>query len=124
VRVSLMSVNGVASVEVSLERGLAAVKLKAGNAVTLKQLQDAITKNGFTMKQSRLIAAGKVIGAGADAKFQISGSNETLTLLPESDQVPAPSATAATLIVDGSIPEAVKGKIPSSVRYRSLSEEK
>ena len=91
-----MSVNGVASVEVSLEKGLAAVKLKSGNAVTLKQLQEAITKNGFTMKQSRLIAAGKVIGAGADAKFQISGSNETLTLLPESDRVPAPSATAAT----------------------------
>lgn len=122
-RVSLMSVNGVASVEVSLEKGLAAVKLKSGNAVTLKQLQDAITKNGFTMKQSRLIAAGKVIGAGADAKFQISGSNETLALLPESDRVPAPSATAATLIVDGTIPEAVKGKIPASLRYRSLSEE-
>ena len=122
-RVSLMSVNGVASVEVSLEKGLAAVKLKSGNAVTLKQLQDAITKNGFTMKQSRLIAAGKVIGAGADAKFQISGSNETLALHPESDRVPVPSATAVTLIVDGTIPEAVKGKIPASIRYRSLSEE-
>jgi copper chaperone CopZ len=124
VRVSLMSVNGVASVEVSLEKGLAAVKLKPGNVVTLKQFQDAITKNGFSMKQSRLIAAGRVIGAGAGAKFQISGSNETLALAPESAGASVPSATATTLIVDGTIPEAVKGRIPASIRYRSLSEEK
>jgi hypothetical protein len=119
-----MSVNGVASVEVSLEKGLVAVKLKPGNTVTLKQLQDAITKNGFTMKQSHLVAAGKVIQAGGGTKFQISGSNEILTLVPEPTALPAPSPTAATAIVDGTIPEAVKGKSPESIRYRSLSEEK
>jgi copper chaperone CopZ len=58
-----MSVNGVASVDVSLDKGLAAVKLKPGNSVTLKQLQGAITKNGFTIKQSRLTAARKMIPA-------------------------------------------------------------
>jgi len=118
-----MSVNGVASVEVSLEKGLAAVKLKPGNSVTLQQIQNAITKNGFTMKQSHLIAAGKVIQAGSGAKFQISGSNETLALVPESSGVSAPSATVATAIVDGTIPEAVKGKSPESIRYHSLGEE-
>jgi copper chaperone CopZ len=123
VRVSLISVNGVASVEVSLEKGLAAVKLKPGNSVTLQQLQNAITKNGFTMKQSHLIAAGKVIQAGGGAKFQISGSNETFALVPESSGVSVPSATVATAIVDGTIPQAVKGKSPESIRYHSLSEE-
>ena len=123
-RVSLMSVNGVAAVEVSLEKGVAAVKLKPGNSVTLQQLQNAITKNGFTMKQSHIIAAGKVIRAGSGAKFQISGSNETLALVPESHLVSAPSAIAAMAIVDGTIPEAVKGKTPEFIRYRSLSEEK
>jgi hypothetical protein len=124
VRVSLMSVNGVASVEVSLEKGLAAVKLKPGNSVTLQQLQNAITKNGFTMKQSHLIAAGKLIQAGSGIKFQISSSNETLTLVAELRGISAPSATVATAIVDGTIPEAVKGKTPEFIRYRSLSEEK
>lgn len=123
-RVSLMSVNGVASVQVSLEKGLAAVKLKPGNATTLKQLQDAITKNGFTMKQSHLVAAGKVVRAGGTAKFQISGSNETLILMAESTGAPAPSSSAAIVIVDGTIPEAAKGKSPDSIRYRSLIEEK
>ena len=123
-RVSLMSVNGVASVEVSLEKGLAAVKLKPGNTVMLKQLQEAITKNGFMMKQAHLIAAGKVIQADGGTRFQISGSNETLTLLPESAAGHAPSPTDAMGVVDGTIPEAVKGKNPEFIRYRSLSQEK
>jgi hypothetical protein len=124
VRVSLMSVNGVASVEVSLDKGLASVKLKPGNTVTLQQLQHAITKNGFTMKQSHLIAAGKMIHSDGGMKFQISGSNQTLALVPESSGAPAPSPGAATAIVEGTIPEAVKGRIPEFIRYRSLGEEK
>jgi copper chaperone CopZ len=38
VRVSLKAVSGVEWVEVSLERGLATVKMKPGNTTTLKQL--------------------------------------------------------------------------------------
>ena len=124
-RVSLMSVNGVASVDVSLDKGLATVKLKPGNSVKLKQLQDAITKNGFTMKQSRLTAAGTVIQANGAAKFQISVSNEVLSLVPESVGVSAPSTnTGVAVIVEGTIPEIAKGKSPEAIRYRSLTEEK
>ena len=128
-RVSVMSVNGVLSVEVSLDKGLATVKLKPGNTVTLKQLQEAIAKNGFTMKQSRVTAAGKLVLDGS-TKFQISGSNDVLNLVPESSSFPAPSAkNPATLILEGTILEgtileAAKGKTPDTVRYRSLSEEK
>src|ERR1700676_1536279 len=120
-----MSVNGVASVDVSLEKGLATVKLKPGNSVSFRQLLDAITKNGFTMKQSRVTAAGTVILAGGAAKFQISGSNEVLSLVPESARVP-PSATntGGTVLVEGTIPEIAKGKSPEANRYRSLTEEK
>ena len=124
-RVSLMSVNGVASVDVSLEKGLATVKLKPANSVTLKQLQNAITKNGFTMKQSRVTAAGTVIQASGAAKFQISGSNEVLSLVPESAGVPAPSTnTGLAVVVEGTIPEIAKGKSPEAIRYRSLTKEK
>jgi hypothetical protein len=118
-----MSVSGVASVDVSLEKGLATVKLKQGNSVTLKQLQEAITKNGFTMKESKLVAVGKVIQNGSSAKLQISGSNDVLALIPESAAVPA-STPSATVVVEGSIPEAAKGRVPDSIRYRSLTVEK
>jgi hypothetical protein len=119
-----MSVNGVASVEVSLDKGLAAVKLKPGNSVTLKRLQEAVTKNGFTMKQSHIIAAGRVIQSGRAEKFEISGSNEALNLSPESPGAPAPSFGGANVILDGTLSEAAKGKSPDSILYRSLNEEK
>ena len=60
-RVSLKSVAGVDSVDVSLEKGLAVVKMKPGNTATLKQLNEAITKNGFTMKDSTATVVGTVI---------------------------------------------------------------
>jgi len=120
-----MAVSGVESVNVSLEKGLATVKLKPGNTVTLKQLQAAITKNGFTMKDSQIVAAGKLAGGAGNLRFQISGSNEELILTPESpgSAVPALSASA-TLRVEGIVPEAAKNKAPDSVRWRSLTEEK
>jgi copper chaperone CopZ len=84
VRVSLKAVAGVDSVDVSLEKGLARVQLKPGNTVTLKQLQDAITKNGFVMKSSYATLAGTVSAGAGRAQLKVSGSNDVLQLVPES----------------------------------------
>jgi hypothetical protein len=120
-----MSVAGVASVDVNLEKGLASVKMKPGNSATLKQLQEAITKNGFTMKESRVVASGKLIQEGNQAKLQISGSNDVVTLTPESSAHTLPAApSTAIVIVEGSIPEAAKGKSPDSMRYRTINVQK
>ena len=67
----MKSVAGVDSVDVSLEKGLAAVKMKPGNTATLKQLQDAITKNGFTMKQSKATVAGTILVANGKTKLKV-----------------------------------------------------
>jgi len=117
-----MSVSGVESVQVSLEKGLATVKFKPGNSATLKQLQSAITKNGFTMKESKIVAAGKLLQEGGNTKFQISGSNDILSLVAEVSAAP-PAAGSATCVVDGTIPESAKGKTPDTIRYRSLTPE-
>jgi copper chaperone CopZ len=124
VRVSLKSVSGVDSVDVSLAKGLAAVRMKPGNAATLKQLQNAITKNGFTMKDSAAILAGTVVVANGKIQLQISGSNELLGLIPESQASDdASSFRGKYVLVEGVIPEAKKGKMPDSIRYRSIKEE-
>jgi hypothetical protein len=121
VRVSLKSVSGVDSVDVSLAKGLASVKMKPGNTATLKQLQDAISKNGFTMKPSAATVAGKVVVANGKAQLQISGSNEMLWLIPESQGAPdAVPIDGKAVVVEGTIPEAGKGKAPDSIRYRSI----
>jgi len=119
-----MSVSGVESVQVSLEKGLATVKFKPGNSVTLKQLQSAITKNGFTMKESKIVAAGRLLQEGGNTKFQISGSNDLLSLVAEaSASAPPPAAGSAAFVVEGTIPENAKGKTPDTIRYRSLTPE-
>jgi hypothetical protein len=124
VRVSLKSVSGVDSVDVSLAKGLAAVRMEPGNAATLKQLQNAITKNGFTMKDSAAILAGTVVVANGKIQLQISGSNELLGLIPESQASgDASSLSGKSVLVQGVIPEAKKGKMPDSIRYRSIKEE-
>jgi hypothetical protein len=125
VRVSLKSVSGVDSVDVSLEKGLAVVKLKPGNMATLKQLNEAIAKNGFTMKDSTATVAGTITSTDGNAMLRVSGSNDMLQLVPQSASAPiAVSMVGKTVLVEGTIPEAGKGKAPVSLRYQSITEEK
>ena len=123
-RVSLKSVAGVDSVEVSLEKGLAVVKMKPGNTATLKQLNEAIAKNGFTMKDSTATVVGTVIETDGNAILKVSGSNDLIKLMPQPTSVPsAVSMVGKTVLVEGTVPEAGKGKAPDSLRYQSIMEE-
>jgi copper chaperone CopZ len=124
VRVSLKSVSGVDSVNVSLAKGLASVSMNPANTATLKQLQEAISKNGFTMKDSPATISGTVVATNGKTQLQVSGSNEVLTLVAESqsssDVTPV---SGKSVLVEGTIPEATKGKVPDTIRYRSIKEE-
>jgi hypothetical protein len=120
----MKSVAGVDSVDVNLEKGLAAVKMKPGNIATLQQLQNAITKNGFTMKQSTAAVAGTIVASHGKTRLQVSGSNDVLDLVPEAAGAPdAQSMQGKSVVVIGTIPEAAKGKVPDSILYRSITEE-
>jgi copper chaperone CopZ len=74
VRVALTKVPGVESVEVSLNKGLATVKLKPGNNIRPVQLWEAIRKNGNTPKLTRAIVRGEVLAGGT--QFKVSDSGE------------------------------------------------
>jgi len=125
VRVSLKSVSGVDSVDVSLEKGLASVKMKPGNAATFKQLQEAITKNGFTMKPSNVSVVGKIVTVNGQPQLQVSGSNDLVSLIPENPQTANVNSMAdKSVLVEGTLNEAAKGKVPDSIRYRSITEER
>ena len=123
-RVSLKSVAGVDAVDVSLEKGLAVIKLKPGNTATLKQLQEAITRNGFTMKQSNATIAGQVFIENGKAQLKVSGSNDVLKLLPENQAAPDVNAmNGKNIVVQGVILEPAKTKLPDSIRYHSAVED-
>jgi hypothetical protein len=125
VRVSLKSVSGVDAVDVSLEKGLANVKMKPGNTATLKQLQDAITKNGFTMKPSNVSVVGKIVMMNCQPQLQVSGSNDLVNLIPDAPQTANVNAmTNKLVLVEGTLNEAANGKVPDTIRFRSITEEK
>lgn len=123
-RVSLKSVSGVESADVSLEKGVAVVKMKPSNTATLKQLNEAITKNGFTMKDSTATVAGTVVTKDGKMLLRVSGSNDLLQLMPESASASAITSVGKIVVVEGTIPEAGKGKSPDSIRYQTMTEEK
>jgi copper chaperone CopZ len=125
VRVSLKSVAGVDAVEVSLEKGLATIAMKPGNTATLKQLQGAITKNGFTMKESKATIAGQIFVENGKAELKISGSNDVLSLIAENQggAADAKAMNGKFVLVQGTIPEAAKNRLPDAIRYRSIVEE-
>jgi len=78
VRVALMKFPGVESADVSLNKGLAAVKLKPGNAIRPSEFWASIRKNGNTPKTTRVLVRGEVLGSGA--QLRVSGSHETFEL--------------------------------------------
>jgi len=92
---------------------------------TLKQLNEAIAKNGFTMKDSTAIVAGTVVTTNGKTALQVSGSNDVLNLVPESSSAVDPaSLTGKSILVDGVISEASKGKVPDTIHYWSITEGK
>jgi copper chaperone CopZ len=82
VRGALQKFSGVEKVEVSLNKGLATVTLKAGNTVRLPDVWETVRKNGFTPKETRVIVRGDVI-EGAKGQLRITGTNEVYSLLAD-----------------------------------------
>lgn len=84
VRGALQKVNGVESVDVSLNKGLATVKLKPGNTVHPQEFWEAVHKNGFTPKATRVLVRGSIGGenqlkvTGTDQIFELKADSKTL----------------------------------------------
>jgi copper chaperone CopZ len=58
VSVAIDKLDGVASVEVSLEKATADIRLKPGNAITLPQLRRLIRQTGYPTKDAHVDARG------------------------------------------------------------------
>jgi copper chaperone CopZ len=80
VDVALKKVAGVESVEVSLNKGLATVKLKAGNTVSVPQLWELIHKNGYTPKATAVSVRGDLANAGGRLELKVSGTKDAVAL--------------------------------------------
>ena len=79
VREALKKFSGVESVDVSLNKGLATVKLRPGNTVRPEEFWTTVRKNGFTPKTTRVVVRGTV-NTTPQPSLTVPGANEVFQL--------------------------------------------
>jgi copper chaperone CopZ len=121
VNVALKKVTGVESVEVSLNKGLATVKLKPGNTVSVPQLWELIHKNGYTPKTTAVSVRGELASVNGFLQLKVSGTKDTLPLAADAKNAAAfgdaSKKIGQTVVVQGVLVPAkdLKASVPLQV---------
>jgi copper chaperone CopZ len=124
VHVSVKGIKGVDTVDVDLNTGLVAIRFAAGNTAGMRQIEEAIEKNGFTHKDATVTARGRITGTANALFLEVSGTSDRYALSPASQPGDAIALIGKTVDVQGLLPQAAKGKIPDTMRYKSIVEVK
>ena len=123
--VSIKKIEGVESVNVSLNQGSANIRLQPANTVRIEQILRAVTNNGFTPKEAKISAVGTVLSTEAKLKFQIAGTNQSFDVLFDTAVKDISDAVrkevGKTIVVDGVI-TLNKDKIPQTVIVKSVKQ--
>lgn len=83
VNVALKKVPGVEAVEVSLNKGLATVKLKPGNIVAVPQLWQLLHEKGYTPKATAVSVRGELANVQGRLQLTVSGTKTILALVAD-----------------------------------------
>ena len=83
VDVALKRVPGVEAVDVSLNKGLATVKLKPGNTVSVPQFWQLLHEKGYTPKTTAISVRGELTGGSGRLQLKVSGAKDILDLAPD-----------------------------------------
>jgi copper chaperone CopZ len=107
VRVAVQKVEGVESVQLSLERAVAEIRLKPNNRVTLDQFRRIVKGNGFEPREAKVVAAGAPRSEGDRLTFEIPGNSSPLGVSSERSAAAAykilKSSAAASVEVAGTV---------------------
>lgn len=122
IHVSMKGIEGVNSVDVDLNTGLVTIKLNPGNRATMRQFNEAVEKNGFTHKDAYVVAKGKLTGSASAPVLQIDGTTDQLALRPATGENDLASLLGKTVTIAGVLPQAPKGKVSTTLRYKSVTE--
>lgn len=126
-RVAVKKIDGIDTVEVSLNRGVVVIRLKPENRVTLGRIRDAIRDNGFTPKEAEVRARGIVVEdsghlalalPGIGAAFRLTADSQTPGMIGDLERVRGQGVT-----LEGRVPErsrGAKGLLPLEARALSM----
>jgi copper chaperone CopZ len=105
VSVSIKKMEGVDSVQVSLNEGLARIQLKPGNKLRLAQLRERVADNGFTPKEARVAVLGEIISTNGRLQLKVTRADEIFDLFfaPKAPQTEdeLKKHVGKTLLVEG-----------------------
>jgi hypothetical protein len=81
--VAVLKLEGVETVDVSLQRGLADLRLRPGNHVTIQQLRTLIKRNGFNPGSATVEVAGRLTMRGGLPAIVVTNTDLVLPLIPD-----------------------------------------
>jgi copper chaperone CopZ len=94
VDVALKKTPGVESVDVSLNKGLATVKLKSGNTASVPQFWQLLHEKGYTPKTTTVSVRGELAGSPGALQLRVSGTKDVINISPDPKNVAAYDAAA------------------------------
>jgi len=101
VSVALKKLDGVESVDVSLEKATADIRLKPGNTITLPQLRRIIRQAGYPTKDACVEARGAVVERNGKPALDLqNGSFLELAAKPSASTTDVAEVTGVSRIVD------------------------
>jgi cation transport ATPase len=121
VHVSVKGIQGVDTVTVDLNTGLVQIQLAPENHADMRQIEQAIEKNGFTHKDAKIVVRGTVTGAANAFVLQVAGTGDHYVLQAAAAPGDLAALAGKTVEVQGTLPQAAKGKIPDTLRYTSVT---
>lgn len=122
IHVSMKGIQGVNTVDVDLNTGLVTIKLTPGNTASMKQFNEAVEKNGFTHKDADVVVRGSLTGTASAPVLEVSGTRDRYVLSPNTSGLDIVSLLGKTVIVTGVLPQAPKGRVSDTLRYKTITE--
>ena len=83
VDVALKKVPGVETVDVSLNKGLAIVKLKPGNSISVPQFWQLLHEKGYTPKETTVSVRGELAGKPERPQLRITNTKDVVDLIAD-----------------------------------------
>ena len=125
-RVALKKVEGLSGIDVSLKEGEARIAFQTQNRTSYTAIRRAITDNGFNVRETQLVASGTLRSEAGGWRFQVSGTEDSFLVVPDSPSVAEQLKTLAenTVVVRGSLPPPESAPLPRQLRVQSLETEK
>jgi copper chaperone CopZ len=124
IHVSMKGIQGVDTVDVDLNTGLVSIKLTPGNSAAMRQFNEAVEKNGFTHKDEQVIVRGQLSGSATAPFLDVAGTKDRYALAPLAVGTDISLLLGKTVVVDGVLPRAAKGKVSDTLRYKTIAEAK